>query len=170
MLFFDADAGHDTLFSWGRSPPPMPLVAILSSEAPGRIEWALAQFASAFIAKPIGSGGVFQALVVAHHLHTEMQRLRHAVGDLSERVRARPLVVRAVLEVMQQHRLDEPQALDRLRRAAMAARMTVEALAAEIAAQPVLAARLDEESPAFAMNGGYGRRMTRTILKQERIP
>ena len=158
VIFFDADTGHDTLFSWGRSPPPVPLVAIISSEAPGRIEWALAQFACAFMMKPIGSGGAFQALVVAYHLHGEMQRLRHAVGDLSERVRARPLVVRAVLEVMEQHRIDETRALDRLRRAAMEARMTVEALAAAIAAQPVLAGRLHEERPTFAVNGGTGPR------------
>jgi AmiR/NasT family two-component response regulator len=154
VIFFDADAGHDTLFPWGRSPPPMPLVAIIGSEAPGRIEWALAQFACAFMMKPIDSGGAFQALIVACGLHGEMQRLRHAVGDLSERVRARPLVVRAVLEVMEQHRIDETRALDRLRRAAMEARMTVEALAAAIAAQPALAGRLHEERSTFAVNGG----------------
>jgi AmiR/NasT family two-component response regulator len=154
VIFFDADTGHDTLFSWGRSPPPVPLVAIISSEAPGRIEWALAQFACAFMMKPISSGGAFQALVVAHHLHGEMQRLRHAVGELSERVRARPLVVRAVLEMMAQHHIDETRALDRLRRAAMEARMTVEALAAAIAAQPALAGRLDEERSTSAVNGG----------------
>jgi AmiR/NasT family two-component response regulator len=161
VIFFDADTGHDSLFYWGRSPPPMPLVAIISSEAPGRIESALSQFACAFMMKPIDSGGAFQALIVAFHLHGEMQRLRQAVGDLSERVRARPLVVRAVLEVMEQHRIDETRALDRLRRAAMEARMTVEALAAAIAAQPTLAGRLHEERPTFATNGGASPRTSR---------
>ncbi|HVE23524.1 MAG TPA: ANTAR domain-containing protein [Acidocella sp.] len=163
VIFFDADSGCDSLFSWGRSPPPVPLVALLGSEAPGRIEWALSHFACAFMTKPIGSSGAFQALVVAHHLHGEIQRMRHSVGELSERLRARPLVVRAVLEVMRQHRLDETQALDRLRRAAMQARMTVEALAATLVARPVLVAHLSDERTPFAVGRDNGRRTSKQI-------
>ena len=104
FVFFDADVGHDCLFPWGRSPPPMPLVAILGTEAPGRLEWALAQSATAFMSKPIGSSGAFQALVVAARLHEQIGELRRSVAELSERLRARPLVVRAVLEVMRRQR------------------------------------------------------------------
>ena len=87
-------------FPGAESPPPMPLVAILGTEAPGRLEWALAQSATAFMSKPIGSSGAFQALVVAARLHEQIGELRRSVGELSDRLRARPLVVRAVLEVM----------------------------------------------------------------------
>lgn len=160
-IFFDADTGHDCLFPWGRTPPPMPLIALLGSEAPGRIEAALGQHASAFMVKPIGSGGAFQALMVAFHQHCAMHDLRRLVAELSERVRARPVMVRAVLEVMRRHGLDEAQALDRMRRAAMAARVTVEALAVAIAADPALAIRLDEHRPPAALpdaRRGGGRR------------
>ena len=158
VIFFDADTGHDSLFPWGRSPPPMPLVAILGSEAPGRLEWALAQSVSAFMVKPIGSSGAFQALVVARHLHGETNRLLRSVSELSERVRARPLVVRAVLETMRCHQLDELAALSRMRRVAMASRVTVEELSASIVAAPALAARLTEDTPALTMIARRDRR------------
>lgn len=158
VIFFDADTGHESLFPWGRAFPPVPLIALLASEAPGRIEWALSQHASGFIVKPIGSGRVFQTLLVAHHVHGEMQRLRGTVDDLAERLRARPLVVRATLEIMRRHKIDEVHALDRLRRAAMAARISVESLAATIASQPALAARLGDTPDTVTIATPKGRR------------
>jgi AmiR/NasT family two-component response regulator len=158
IVFFDADSGYDCLFPWGSAPPPMPLIAILGSEAPGRIEWALSKSAAAVLTKPIGSSGAFQALMVASHLHGEMQRLKSAVAELSDRVRARPLVVRATMELMRHHRLDEHAALDRLRRTAMNARMTVEELASTIVATPTLVARMMEDRPPLALIGSRSHR------------
>ncbi|HTI00537.1 MAG TPA: ANTAR domain-containing protein [Acidisoma sp.] len=160
FIFFDADTGHESLFPWGRAFPPVPLIALLASEAPGRIEWALSQHASGFIVKPIGSGRVFQTLLVAHQVHAEMKRLRDTVDDLAERVRARPLVVRATIEIMRLHGLDEVHALDRLRRAAMDARVSVESLAAGIASQPALAARLGDTPDTVSIAAPKGRRAT----------
>ena len=62
VLFFDADLGYDGLFAWPPNYPPIPLVALMGSEAPGRIEWTLAQNPSAYLIKPLGSTGVFSAL------------------------------------------------------------------------------------------------------------
>jgi AmiR/NasT family two-component response regulator len=160
VIFFDADVGHESLFPWGRAFPPVPLIALLASEAPGRIEWALSQHASGFIVKPIAGGGVFQTLLVAQHVHEEMQRLRGTVNDLVERLRARPIVVRATMEIMRRHDLDEVHALDRLRRAAMAARSSVESLAAAIASQPALAARLGHMPDTVTIATPKGRRAT----------
>ncbi|HEX3984530.1 MAG TPA: ANTAR domain-containing protein [Acidisoma sp.] len=160
VIFFDADTGHELLFPWGRAFPPVPLIALLASEAPGRIEWALSQFASGFIVKPIGSGRVFQTLLVAHHMHAKMQQLRETADDLAERVRARPIVVRAAIEIMHRHDLDEVHALDRLRRAAMSARTSVESLAAAIVSQPVLAARLGDTPDTLTIATPKGRRAT----------
>lgn len=150
VIFFDADLGHDGLFPWGRAAPPVPLIALLGSEAPGRLEWALAQAASAFMVKPITSSGAFQALVVAHYLHGEIARLRRSVTELSDRVRARPLVVRAVCEVMRQQRLDEQASMSRLRHAAMEARVSLEELCATIAADPARAKHLGDAVPVLA--------------------
>lgn len=150
VVFFDADAGHRRLFPWPKGEPPVPLVAILGSEAPGRLEWALAQSATAFMMKPIGSNGAFNALVVATRLFEDIRALQGSVRELSVRVRARPVVVRAVLEVMRQQGMEDTEALDHLRRAAMSARTSVEALCASVAACPALAAQLPVAPPSAA--------------------
>lgn len=153
LVLFDADIGHDSLFPWEQEAPPMPLVAIIGSEAPGRVQWALSQCATAFLLKPIGSHGVYQALIVACHLHRQKRELCHMVEDLTARVKARSLVVRATIEVMRQHDLGEREALDLIRRAAMAARVTVEDLAASLVASPVLGQQLPDVGRAVGLVG-----------------
>ena len=150
VIFFDADCGDDGMFPWSGCLAPVPMIALTGSEAPGRLEWALRQSATAFMTKPIGAAGAFQALVVATQLHARLAELSHSVSDLSDRVRARPLVVRAIMEVMRRHDLDESRALDRLRRAAMASQQSLEELAATIAATPCLAADLTD-TPSLSM-------------------
>lgn len=150
IVFFDADAGHDQLFPWPKGAPPVPLVAILGSEAPGRLEWALAQSATAFMMKPIASSGAYNALIVATRLFEDSRALQDSVRVLSDRLRARPLVVRATLEVMRLHGVDDTEALRRLRRAAMSGRVGFEALCASVAASPGLAAQLVDAPPPLA--------------------
>lgn len=130
FVFFDADLGYDRLFPWASGEPPVPLVALVGSEAPGRVEWALAQSPSAFMLKPVGSTGAFSALVVASYTFAERQRLTSLVKDLTLRIKARSVVVRAVLRLMQQFAIDEAEALRMLGVVAMRERTSVEALSA----------------------------------------
>jgi AmiR/NasT family two-component response regulator len=139
VIFFDADLGYEGLFPWSRNEAPVPLVAVLASEAPGRVEWALDQGATAFLLKPIGSTGAFNALAVASRLFAERQQMRGAISELSERVRARPIVVRATTVVMSSLGVDVNRALALLRQAAMRERITVEALSVRIATGGALA-------------------------------
>ncbi|HTW25803.1 MAG TPA: ANTAR domain-containing protein [Acetobacteraceae bacterium] len=148
VIFFDADLGYQGLFPWNPSEAPVPLIAILASEAPGRIEWALDQGATAWLHKPIGSTGVFSALAVALRLFEERRQMRASIADLSERVRARPIVVRATLAVMSGLGVDENRALGLLRQAAMRERVTVELLSVRIAAGGALAGLLPQEAVA----------------------
>ena len=53
IVIVDADQGWDGLLPWGKALPPLPVIAVLGSEAPGRIAWAMEQGAGAIIAKPI---------------------------------------------------------------------------------------------------------------------
>ena len=52
-------------FPWKPGEAPMPLIALIGSEAPGRIEWALSHKADAQLLKPVGNAGVYSALLIA---------------------------------------------------------------------------------------------------------
>jgi AmiR/NasT family two-component response regulator len=126
VVFFDADLGYDAQFAWTPGEAPMPLIALLGSETPGRVEWAMSQGANAHLLKPIGSAGVYSALVIASHSYVHRKRLFAEVGELRERLRRRPNIARAVIAIMQGEQVDEVTALGRLRRMAMSQRHTIE--------------------------------------------
>ncbi|MEM7614223.1 MAG: transcriptional antiterminator, partial [Pseudomonadota bacterium] len=97
FVFFDADMGFDDQFPWPPEATPMPLIALIGSEAPGRIEWALTRGAHAQILKPVGDGGVYSALLIARHAFETRRALSINVADLRRRLGERETVVRAVL-------------------------------------------------------------------------
>ena len=76
--------------------PPVPFVALLASEAPGRIAWALDQGADALIAKPVSASGCLSGIGMATRRHAEARQLNERIARLEERVRLRPLVHAAV--------------------------------------------------------------------------
>jgi AmiR/NasT family two-component response regulator len=126
VVFFDADLGHDGQFPWPPGEAPMPLVALLGSEAPGRVEWAIGQGADAHILKPIGSAGVYSALVIARHAFAARRQLIAEIEDMRDRLRRRPTVARAVIAIMQGEKMNEAAAFRRLRQIAMESRRTIE--------------------------------------------
>jgi len=129
-VFFDGDAGFDGQFPWANEDPPIPMIAIVGSEAPGRLEWALAQGARAHIVKPVSSSGVFSALVLASALLERHRRQARRIADLEKRLSGRPQVIDAVIAVMAACGLDQDTAFARIRSAAMNRRQTVEAFCA----------------------------------------
>ncbi len=126
VIFFDADMGHEGQFPWPSGLAPMPMIALIGSEAPGRIEWALAQGSNAHLLKPIGSTGGYSALLIAAHAYQVARAQADDISALEDRLRQRPLVVRAILKLMQQERLDEASAWKRMRKKAMSWGMTIE--------------------------------------------
>jgi AmiR/NasT family two-component response regulator len=141
IVLVDADEGWDGLLPWTPSEKPIPLVALLASEAPGRITWALDQGADALIAKPVSASSVYPALVMATRRHAEARQLNGRIERLEERVRLRPLVHAAVRTLMTANGCDENEAYGRLRREAMQTRLTLEQTAAFILASPLRQAR-----------------------------
>jgi two-component system, response regulator / RNA-binding antiterminator len=133
VIFFDADLGYDGLFSWPPDLPPVPMVAMMGSEAPGRIEWAISRTPSAYLTKPIGSTGVFSALAIAFHTFNTQRKLKTAIADLHRRAKARPVVIKAILAVMNQHGVSDTAAYQLLRTESMKQRMSIENLCAQIA-------------------------------------
>jgi AmiR/NasT family two-component response regulator len=132
IVLVDADEGWDGLLPWARSEKPVPLVALLGSEAPGRIAWALDQNADALIAKPVTASAVYPALVMATRRHAEGRQISERIRRLEERVRLRPLVHAAVRSFMATDGCGEDEAYGRLRREAMQKRLTIEQAAASI--------------------------------------
>ncbi|WP_207460066.1 ANTAR domain-containing protein [Azospirillum sp. SYSU D00513] len=119
VIFFDADMGFDEQFPWPPGEAPVPLVALVGSEAPGRLEWVLARGAGAHLMKPVSSGGVYSALVIAGHALRQRGALAGEVRSLRDRLRRRPQVASAVLRVMTAQRIESAEAMQRIRRAAM---------------------------------------------------
>lgn len=134
IVLIDADQGYDELLPWRADVAPVPLVALLQSEAPGRVAFALARGVGAIIAKPVAAAAVYPALVLATAVHAERRASADRLAFLEERVRLRPLVHAAVTAVMRADGLDEDGAYRRLRTAAMNRRITLEQMAAEILA------------------------------------
>ncbi len=136
IILVDADEGWDGLLPWTPAERPAPLVALLASEAPGRIAWALDQGSDALIAKPVMASAVYPALVMATRRRAEARLLSEHIARLEERVRLRPLVHAAVRAFMVAEGCDENEAYGRLRREAMRTRLTLEQAAGSLLASP----------------------------------
>jgi AmiR/NasT family two-component response regulator len=132
LVIVDADRGWDDLLPWRESVAGCPVVALLGSEAPGRIAWALEQHACAIIAKPVAASAVYPALVMAVSIHHERKANAERMKSLEERVRLRPLVHAAVEKLMAVRTIDEEQAYAVLRECAMRRRLPMEQIAAFI--------------------------------------
>jgi AmiR/NasT family two-component response regulator len=130
FVFVDADEGWSGLLPWDAGAKTVPLIALLGSEAPGRIGWALDQGADALIAKPVAPSAVYPALVMAARRHAETVAVADRMAQLEERIRLRPLVLGAVQALMAEGSCSEEDAYRSLRRAAMRQRLTLEQAAA----------------------------------------
>lgn len=129
VLFFDADMGHEGQFPWAPGQMPLPAVALIGSEAPGRLAWAIAQGTDAHLLKPVGSGGVFAALVFATEAFAQRQAHRAEAEDLHDRLAHRQVLAEAVALLMVSEKRSAQNAYDHLRRLAMTERRTIEAMA-----------------------------------------
>ncbi|MBU0584063.1 MAG: ANTAR domain-containing protein [Alphaproteobacteria bacterium] len=133
FLFFDADLGHDAQFPWAPGAAPMPAIALIGSEAPGRIEWALNQNADAHLLKPVGNAGVYSALLIARRAFDARKRLDAEIVDLRNRVAERHTIVQAVT-LLASRGLDDEQAYAQLRALAMSWQISMEDAARRVVA------------------------------------
>ncbi|MFN3993207.1 MAG: ANTAR domain-containing response regulator [Tabrizicola flagellatus] len=132
-IFFDADMGHDGMFPWEPGQPPIPMIALIGSEAPGRIEWSLKAGAHAQLLKPVGDSGAYSALLIARDAFDSQKALSAEIADLRRRLEDRQTVVRAVTLLAARGKSDA-EAYAQLRQMAMAWRISFEDAAARIVA------------------------------------
>lgn len=130
IVIVDADQGWDELLPWTGNKPDRPVVALLGSEAPGRIAWAIRQGAGAIIPKPVSVSAVYPALVLALTVHQERVEAARQTAHLEERLKLRPIVFAAMARLQSERRVDEEQAYAVLRACAMRRRLPVEQIAA----------------------------------------
>jgi AmiR/NasT family two-component response regulator len=135
LLFYDADMGHDGQFPWEPGHIPMPAVALIGSEAPGRLAWAIRMGADAHLLKPVGSGGVFSALVIATEAFVSRSNLHQELDSLRSRLDKRQLVAEATACLMLQDNLSADAAYAALRRDAMLSRLSIEDMAERVVSQ-----------------------------------
>ena len=132
LVLVDADAGWAGILPWEGDSNPVPLIGLLSSEAPGRVAWALDHGANALISKPVSASAVYPALVMAFRFHARNLHISRKLTQMRERLRLRPLVLAAVQTLMQQFDLDEAAAYRQLRQQAMHSQLALEHVAADI--------------------------------------
>ena len=132
-LFIDVDTAYDDQFPWEPGEAPLPTIALVGSEAPGRIEWLMNFGADAQILKPVGDGGVYSALLIARATFDARVELADEIDALKRRLGQRQTVVQAVA-VLAARGKTENEAYEQLRGMAMAWRMSLEDAADRIVA------------------------------------
>lgn len=132
VVLIDADMGYDGQFPWNLGEAPMPTIALIGSEAPGRVSWAMNQGADAQLLKPIGSAGLYSALVAACHAFARRKALVAEVEGLRARLDSRELLAEATAFIMVRDNIGARAAFQKLRLKAMADRETLEAAAARL--------------------------------------
>lgn len=132
FVFFDADLGFDEQFPWKPGEAPMPLVALIGSEAPGRVEWALSHKADAQLLKPVGNAGVYSALLIARQGFETRKLQAGEIATLRSRVAERQTIVRAVAALSKGD--EDGRAYARLQSLAMGWQVSLEEAARRIVA------------------------------------
>ncbi|MET0941363.1 MAG: ANTAR domain-containing protein [Mesorhizobium sp.] len=133
FVFFDVDLGFDQQFPWRPGEAPMPTIALIGSEAPGRIEWTLSQRADAQLLKPVGNSGVYSALLIARQAFEARRRQADEIAALQSRVAERQTIVRAVAALSGQG-IDDDRAYSQLRSLAMSWHISMEEAARRVVA------------------------------------
>lgn len=134
ILFFDADSDQSVEAEEADRDVGLPVVALIGSETPSRLQAMLARQPSAYLMKPIRSTGIYASLAIATHQYAMLQAMRRKLASAEERLRSRRLLFAATLQIMNQAQVGEAEAFRILRRAAMSRRQTVEAVSAQILA------------------------------------
>lgn len=132
VVLIDADMGYDGQFPWKPGEAPMPTIALIGSEAPGRVSWAMNQGADAQLLKPIGSAGLYSALVAACHAFARRKALAAEVEALRGRLESREILAEATAFIMVRDNVSAQAAFQKLRLQAMADRETLEAAATRV--------------------------------------
>jgi two-component system, response regulator PdtaR len=120
----------------------IPMIAVIGTETPGHLEWILPHRPASLLMKPVSSQGIYAAVVVALAEARRREQDFLKLLKLEERVRARRIVVAAIIKLMKHYAIEEPEAFVMLRNAAQQRRTSIEGLCAEVIGNNYLPVRL----------------------------
>jgi AmiR/NasT family two-component response regulator len=132
VIIVDADVLPAHMPSSGVGRSGIPVIALVGTETPSRLKGLLELEPASFLVKPLRSAGLYSALVLAFDRAEKTRETARRIERLEARVRARRVVLAALLQVMRRHDLSEPDAFAWIRRTAMEHRTTIEELSVQI--------------------------------------
>lgn len=124
---------------------PVPIVGLVGIEAPSRLRNLYQLGATAILRKPVHGAIVYSALVLCVNTYHRLQQMEASIELHQERRRQRRAVVKAIVDIMHRHGLDDDEAYRLLRRESMKARLTVEAFSERFVRQMDEVSRDDPE-------------------------
>ncbi len=106
--------------------PQVPVIGLVGVEAPSRLKALVNLGATSFLRKPVHGGAVYASLFMGINQFLLRSEMHERLQDLEARRRGRRAVLRAVIWLMREYRLDEDAAYSQLRRESMRARQNLE--------------------------------------------
>ncbi|MDE4099961.1 hypothetical protein PXK30_21965 [Phaeobacter gallaeciensis] len=137
LLVLDLDRAEDGQFPWSPQSAPMPILGLIGSETPGRLEWAVRQGLDAYL--PVNAtANIYSALVLGFARFKERMETRRREAESNRRASMRLELLQAVLVIMRSEGVDEATALKKLRAFAMVERVALEDAAVRFLARPAM--------------------------------
>ena len=101
--------------------PQVPVIGLVGVEAPSRLKALVNLGATSFLRKPVHGGAVYTSLFMGINQFLLRSEMHERLQDLEARRRGRRAVLRAVILLMRENRVDEDTAYSELRRESMRA-------------------------------------------------
>ena len=128
VLFVDADLVTDLAAVLGPSgqPPPAPVIALTSSDAPSRLKALMELGATGLIRKPVHPAALYPALYLSINQFRARRDLLARLAEHERRRQGRRFLIKAIVRLMHERGMSDDDAYDLLRQESMRARLPLE--------------------------------------------
>ena len=127
VLFIDGDLeGVLSPDGFANGLPPAAVIGLVGVEAPSRLKGLMNQGATAFLRKPVYAGAIYTTLFLGVNQHLQRKAVVDQLVEHQDRRRRRRLVIKTIVQIMDQHGVDDDEAYAILRRDSMRGRVSLE--------------------------------------------
>lgn len=127
LIFIDADNhdlfNPDILILW---PKNIAKIVINSVETPSRLKWILKQEADSILTKPIKFSGILTEITMAMDSKSIKNKMYQRIMELENKLKFRKYIIEIENYIISQLNLNEKQAYNAIRKAAMFKQQTIE--------------------------------------------